>query len=248
VRHRSKIIVATAYDSIAVMLGHYETVDVNGQAMRMFVDGGRDRPGVVVMVHGPGLDGFIEAQVKSLAEAGFFVAAPDVFHRQTDPTLDTKTRVARLRDPEIVEDGRAAAAHLRERTLAPIGVIGFCMGGRNTYLLAGGCPELWSAAVVFYGGDIMVGWGEEGTPLDRTLAITCPILGIFGNDDTNPSQADVQQIDAELTRHGKPHTFHAYAGAGHAFLNFTNPERHRPEQAADAWEKTLAFLRDRLSA
>lgn len=230
------------------MKAHYETVDVNGQAMRMFVDGERDRPGVVVMVHGPGLDGFIEAQVTSLAEAGFFVAAPDVFHRQTDLNVDTKTRVGRLRDPEIIEDGRAAAAHLRDRTLEPIAVIGFCMGGRNAYLLAGGCPELWSAAVVFYGGDIMVGWGEEATPLDRTLAITCPILGIFGNDDTNPSQADVDRIDAELTRLGKRHTFHSYPGAGHAFLNFTDPELHRPEQAADAWQKTLAFLRHPISA
>ncbi|MBA3462368.1 MAG: dienelactone hydrolase family protein [Deltaproteobacteria bacterium] len=230
------------------MKGHYETADVNGKAMRMFVDGERDRPGVVVMVHEPGLDGFIEAQVTALAEAGYFVAAPDVFHRQTDPTLDTKTRIDRLRDQEITEDGRAAVAHLRERTQAPIAVIGFCMGGRNAYHLAGACPELWSGAVVFYGGDIMTGWGAEATPLDRTLAITCPVLGIFGNDDTNPSQADVARIDAELTRLGKPHTFHSYAGAGHSFLNFTNPELHRPEQAADAWQKMLEFLRHPFSA
>ena len=49
-------------------------------------------------------------------------------------------------------------------------------------------------------------------------------------------------IAAKLTRHDKPHEFHTYAGAGHAFLNFTNAERHRPEQAGDAWSKVLAFL------
>ena len=52
----------------------------------------------------------------------------------------------------------------------------------------------------------------------------------------------MKKIDAELTKHGKPHEFHIYPGAGHAFLNFTSAERHRPQQAADAWPKMLAFL------
>ena len=61
-------------------------------------------------------------------------------------------------------------------------------------------------------------------------------------DDTNPSPDDVKKIDAEMTKHGKPHEFHSYEGAGHAFLNFMNAERHRPKQGADAWEKMLGFL------
>jgi acetyl esterase/lipase len=57
-----------------------------------------------------------------------------------------------------------------------------------------------------------------------------------------PVPGDVQAIDAELTSHGKLHEFHIYDGAGHAFLSFTNPQRHRPQRAADAWPKMLAFL------
>jgi carboxymethylenebutenolidase len=68
------------------------------------------------------------------------------------------------------------------------------------------------------------------------------MIGFFGLDDTNPSPADVDTIDAELSRHGKTHEFHRYEGAGHAFLNFTNADRYRPSQAKDAWEKMLAFL------
>jgi carboxymethylenebutenolidase len=68
------------------------------------------------------------------------------------------------------------------------------------------------------------------------------VIGFFGRDDTNPSPADVDRIDAELTRHGKPHEFHRYDGAGHAFLNFANAERYRPDQAKDAWAKMLDFL------
>ena len=77
---------------------------------------------------------------------------------------------------------------------------------------------------------------------DRTRDIACPVIGFFGRDDTNPSPADVDRIDAELTRHGKPHEFHRYDGAGHAFLNFANAERYRPDQAKDAWAKMLDFL------
>jgi carboxymethylenebutenolidase len=68
------------------------------------------------------------------------------------------------------------------------------------------------------------------------------MIGFFGLDDTNPSPDDVKKIDAELTAHGKPHQFHSYAGAGHAFLNFMNAERHRPQQGADAWGKMIEFL------
>jgi len=72
--------------------------------------------------------------------------------------------------------------------------------------------------------------------------IAAPVIGLFGEDDSDPSPADVDALDAELTRLRKPHDFHRYAGAGHAFLNFTNPARHRPAQAADAWQKMIAFL------
>ena len=118
------------------------------------------------------------------------------------------------------------------------------MGGRITYLLAGARPAAWRAAGVFYGGNIMKPW-EEGpapSPFDLTAQIACPVVGFFGADDTNPSPDDVKKIDAELTKHGKPHEFHMYEGAGHAFLNFMNAERHRPKQAAEAWPKMLAFL------
>lgn len=219
-------------------------IDVNGQAMRLGVgipDGAR--AGIVVMVHGPGLDEFIQAQVDDLARHGYAAAAPDVFHRQPDDGADTMARVARLLDREIVEDVDATVAYLRrEAGVQALAVLGFCMGGRNTYLVTGARPAYWRCAGVFYGGNIMKAWGDGPSPFERTAQIACPVLGLFGADDTNPSPADVAALDAELTRQGKPHEFHSYDGAGHAFLNFTNPERHRPAQATDAWSKMLAFL------
>jgi carboxymethylenebutenolidase len=222
-----------------------ETISVAGEQMRVAVGlpAGERGPGVVVMIHGPGLDLFVETQVDELAKAGFVAVSPDVFHRQPDDGADTMTRVGRLRDSELLDDIDAAVAHLATLTGGPFGVLGFCMGGRNTYLAAGARPQFWKAAGVFYGGNITKPWGEGPSPLQRTAQIACPMIGLFGVDDTNPALADVAAIDAELTRLGKPHEFHVYPGAGHAFLNFTNPERHRPAQAADAWYRLLAFLR-----
>ena len=112
-------------------------------------------------MHGPGLDHFIETQVRALAAHGFLAASPDVFHRQPDDGAETMTKIGRLRDDEIIADARAAAAYLRERTSAKLAVIGFCMGGRNTYLLAGAAPELWSAAGVFLRRQHQEGLGRD---------------------------------------------------------------------------------------
>lgn len=209
--------------------------------MRVYI-AGAGSVGVVAMIHGPGLDRFMQAQVDALAKHGFLAASPDLFHRQPDDGADTMARVARLRDDEIIEDVDATVAHLRARGAAKLAILGFCMGGRNTYLLAGARPAVWAAAGVFYGGNIMKPWGGDVSPFDRTAQIACPLIGFFGRDDTNPSPADVARIEAELAAHGKSFEFHMYDGAGHAFLNFTNPDRHRPQQAADAWAKLLAFL------
>jgi len=119
------------------------------------------------------------------------------------------------------------------------------MGGRVAFMMAARNPEL-KAAVVFYGGNIMVPWGEGPAPFEQTGAIGGPVLGLFGNDDGNPSPADVAKIDAELTRLGKPHQFHGYAGAGHAFMSEGRPS-YRAEAAADAWEKCVAWFRRHLA-
>jgi len=130
----------------------FDTIDVDGHPMRVQVavpPGGGQRPGALVMIHGPGLDGFIEHQVEDLARHGYVAAAPDLYHRQPDDGSDTMTRVGRLLDREILADADAAVAHLTglsDASVGPLAVLGFCMGGRNTYLLAGARPRLWAAA------------------------------------------------------------------------------------------------------
>ena len=79
------------------------------------------------------------------------------------------------------------------------------------------------------------------SPLEYTSTLTCPILGIFGNEDKNPTPEQVDQHEAELKKHGKNYEFHRYDGAGHGFFYYHVPA-YRPAQAVDGWQKVFAFL------
>lgn len=233
-------------------MSHWEHVEVEGPSMRLFVDAppaARAFAAVIVIQHGPGVDKFIEDRVENLAQHGYLAVAPDLYHRQPEDG-DMMTRIGRLRDPEVVRDVNATVSYLRrlkDTQLGDIGIIGFCMGGRVTYLMAGSNP-VFKAAGVFYGGNIKKAWGEGPPPFGLTPYIRCPIAGFFGMDDTNPSPSDVEKISAQLKKYGKLHEFHIYPAAGHAFLNFLNPTTFREEPAKDVWEKLLEFLRKHLSA
>jgi carboxymethylenebutenolidase len=175
---------------------------------------------------------------------GSFAIAPDLYHREDpDNSDDPLTRMSRLRDRNIVSDVKAAldhAAGLAEVDATAIGITGFCMGGRVTYLMCAS-DDRFKAGVVFYGGNIMVPWGQSPAPFDLSDAISAPLLGLFGEDDPNPNPADVAKIDAELTRLGKEHEFHSYAGAGHAFMNEDRPS-YREEAAKDAWSHCIGWF------
>ena len=97
------------------------------------------------------------------------------------------------------------------------------------------------AGVMFYGGNTMTAMGDGPSPFDRTREISCPIQGHFGMEDQNPSPEDMRKLDAELTRWGKIHEFHSYAGAAHAFAN-SGSKNYRPHAAALSWPKATEFF------
>ena len=102
-------------------------------------------------------------------------------------------------------------------------------------------PDI-KAAAVFYGGRILQPLGGDGpSPLEQTANISSPVLGLFGEDDQNPTPADVATIDAELSKYGKEHEFHMYPGCGHGF-HCNARDSYRPESARDAWGKTIAWF------
>ncbi len=200
-------------------------------------------------------DTFTLKAAERLAEAGFLVAAPFIFHWwPKDGEMLDKARASR--DDWTVADLEATWNLLATNPSVDsgrIGIIGHCWGGRVAWL---GAAHLDVAAcAVFYGGRIKLALtgGKQQTedhefPTAISLAnqIHCPMIGFFGNDDENPSPADVQDYSNALSSAGVSHTFHQYDGAGHAFQNFPNPERYREAQSEDAWRKVLDFFQKTL--
>jgi carboxymethylenebutenolidase len=227
-----------------------EKLEVDGHQMDMYASvpsGSGPFPAVVIAFHVGGVDDFDRAMADRLAEEGYVAVVPDMFHRLSEevmagPRLD---RLGHLSDPQIIADVNAAMGFLQGHTSVDsdrIGITGFCMGGRVTWLLAAANPA-FKAAVPYYGGNIMVPWGDaEQSPFELSSGIKCPVMFHFGAEDPNPSPDDQVKLDAELTRLGVPHEFYSYPGAGHAFMDFTNPERYHKEAADASWPRTLEFF------
>ena len=115
------------------MTVRWETIQVEGKTMRIYL-GVPDRPGphpgIIVAQHAGGVDAQIQDAVHRLHREGCVAAAPELFHRQA-PDVDPAKRSGLLRDDEIIADLNATIAHLKtlRMTIAPLGVVGFCMGG-----------------------------------------------------------------------------------------------------------------------
>ena len=125
-----------------------------------------------------------------------------------------------------------------------VGVIGYCSGGRQSFLAA--CSLPLDAAVDCYGA-FVTGAPPEGMPLKvgpikhLTKDLSCPLLGLFGADDQYPSPDQVNELEEELKAQGKTYEFHIYDGAGHAFFS-VNRTAYRPEAAVDGWQKIFTWF------
>ena len=235
------------------MASLWQNIRVDNSDMPLYVStpaSGGPVPGIVV-VHGQsGLESFIKDTTHMFAQLGYAAVAPNLYHRDgPDCKDDNPTRKARLRDPSIIRDIEGAIGFLKNHKQVDGGklaIVGFCMGGRLVYLMSAASKDL-KAGVMFYGSGTMVPFGEGPSPFDRTSEISCPIQGHFGADDQNPSPADMRKLDAELTKIGKAHEFHSYAGAAHAFVN-TGSSNYRPRAAAQSWPKAMDFFSRHLVA
>ncbi|MBM4298427.1 MAG: dienelactone hydrolase family protein [Deltaproteobacteria bacterium] len=234
------------------MASSWEKITVDNSDMRAYVavpETSQKVPGIVVVQGQTGVGDFVEFS-RMVAAEGFVAAAPDLYHRDPpDCKDDPPTRRMRLTDRTVVADINATVDYLKSHAgvdARRIGIVGFCMGGRTVYLMAAVNADI-KAGVMYYGGDTFSPWGDGPSPFERTAQIHCPILGHFGADDKNPSPDDMRRLDAEMTRLGKPHEFHSYANAAHAFANFGSGA-FREHAAKASWPRTFDFFREQLQA
>jgi carboxymethylenebutenolidase len=233
------------------------TVSITGhggdaiEAYLALPEGGSATGGSVVVIHHmPGYDASTKEMTRKFAANGYAALMPNLYSRDA-PGASPDDAAAAVRakggvpDERLVGDVGGAAEYLRglPGSNGKAGVIGHCSGGRQSFLAA--CSLQLDAAVDCYGAFVVKPPGE-GMPLKVTPIVglakdlSCPLLGLFGADDKFPDPAETAELSRALDEAGKPHQFHTYDGAGHAFFDVSKPA-YRPDAAVDGWQKIFDF-------
>ncbi|HYG99827.1 MAG TPA: dienelactone hydrolase family protein [Terriglobales bacterium] len=194
-------------------------------------------PALIVIHEWWGLDNWIKEQASKLADQGYVTLAVDLYRGKTASTRDEAHELSRgLPEDRAKRDLHAAFAYLKSRKdVDPkrIGSIGWCMGGGHSLSLALMEPTL-AASVIKY--------GHLATDEDQLKKVNAAVLGVFGGQDRGIPVEDVKRFEQQMKQLGKKVEVVIYPQAGHAFENPNNKTGYRPQDAEDAWKKTIEFL------
>jgi carboxymethylenebutenolidase len=200
------------------------------------------RVGVVVLPDVRGLYRFYEEVALRLAERGYSAVAFDYFGRtagveKRDDDFDYMAHVRQTTAEQVQADVAAAVAHLRP-TCDAIFTLGFCFGGRHSWLAAAAGHGL-VGAIGFYGRP---GEGSDGSPgpMQRAGELEAPILALMGGADEGIPPEAVADFEAALAQAGVGYEVVTYPGAPHSF--FDRKYEEFASESEDAWQRVLAFL------
>ena len=203
-------------------------------------DGAGKWPGLVIIQEWWGLKAHMFDMAQRFAEQGYVTIVPDLYYGKVAGIAEEAGVLRRsLNNDRLVREISAAARHLKAHPscTGKVGAIGYCAGGEFVFLTAVGSKDL-DAAAVYY--------GMHPEPIERLNALSCPLLGIYGEEDVRITVPAREQVQPRLKQLGKTFEMYFYPGAGHAFSNDMRPAIYRPEAAKDAWQKTLAFFKQHL--
>jgi carboxymethylenebutenolidase len=216
--------------------------------------GGSSGGAVIVIQEAFGVNHHIQDVADRFAEAGFHAVAPEMFHRAGAGAVapyDDFSKVMPLfegtSDPAVLTDVDATLGLLHDRGFADtsIGIVGFCWGGRVTFLVAARRPL--GAGVGFYGGGIVTGRFPQFPPLvSESASLQTPWLGLFGDQDTSIPVEDVTALTTALESAQVDHEVVRYPDAGHGFHCEARPDHYDEEAARDGWGRAIAWLRSHL--
>jgi carboxymethylenebutenolidase len=204
--------------------------------------------GVVVIHHMPGYDDATKEIARRFAFHGYNAIMPNLYWREapgasSDDAAATVRAQGGVPDERLVGEVAGALSYLKglSNSNGKVGTIGYCSGGRQSFLAA--VSLQLDAAVDCYGA-FVVGEPPAGSTMvpivDRTPDLSCPLLGLFGEEDKYPSPEHVAELKAALDKAGKTYEFHSYPNTGHSFFSVNRPA-YRVEAANDGWEKIFAF-------
>ena len=201
--------------------------------------------GIAILPDVRGLYRFYEELALRFAERGFTAVAFDYFGRtagaaRRDDDFEHMEHVRRTTAENVQADLAAVVSHLRQ-TCSVVFTVGFCFGGRHSWLAAAG-PHRLAGAIGFYGRP---GPGQDGSPgpTQRAAEFQAPILGLMGGADPGIPPEDIRAFEEALDAADVEHELVAYPGAPHSF--FDRKQEEFAEASADAWDRVLAFIRKR---
>ena len=213
-------------------------------------------PGMVIIHHMPGWDEWYREATRKFAHYGYVALSPNLYFRAGHGSPEDVTAKVRaeggVADEQVMGDLEGAMKYIKSQAYSSgkVGVFGTCSGGRQAFL-AGCRLDGFDAVVDCWGGRVVMA-PEDLTdkypvsPIEYTADLSCPIIGIFGNDDHSPTAAQVNRHEEELKKFDKDYEFHRYDDAGHGFFYHHRPN-YRQAQAVDGWQKIWAFLEKHLS-
>jgi carboxymethylenebutenolidase len=197
-------------------------------------------PALVLIQEYWGINAHVKSLVDRLAEDGFLVVAPDLYHGKiAKDAAEAGKLMTELDTGAAVQEIGATVAYLEEhpRGNGKVGVIGFCLGGALTFASACHLPGL-GAVVPFYGVP----------PADKVdySKVTAPILAHFAKNDAWASVDKAEAIKKQVEAAGGSMQLEVY-DAGHAFVNDTRPEAYDEKSAKLAWQRSVDFLKKHLA-
>lgn len=231
---------------MAVIRTSQVNLQVNGNGAYAYVaqpDDDATHPGVVLIQEWWGVEPHVCGLAQKLAAEGFVVAVPDLYHGRIATEPDDAMKMVMLLRQNIERASTEIIGALQTlKSMSDVepkklGLIGFCVGGTLTYIVAARSGDL-GAVVPFYAG------GYDPTPQD-VAGVSAPVLAIYGRYDQGIPLTQVEKIERLYRDAGKDITVRLY-DAGHAFLN---PDHGAgdPQAAADAWPRAVHFLREHLA-
>ena len=204
-------------------------------------------PGVMVIQEWWGLVPQIKRVCDSLAEAGFVALAPDLYrgelaqHDEMDKASHLMTSLDQQRAATDMSGAITALLDLDCVTSNAVGVVGYCMGGMLSLVIAANEGDRVGCVAPFYGAPL-----GDGAP--DWSGLTAKVVGHFAEKDDFFPPADVKDLEQQLKEMGKEVTMTVHPGTGHAFTNEDNPLGTYDEKlSASTWQTTVEFFKSSLS-
>jgi carboxymethylenebutenolidase len=206
-------------------------------------------PAVIVIMEAFGLNDYIKSVCDRLAKAGYAALAPDFYHGALYPYTDIKGAIAKLKtikdDVAMAELGKGVAflSSQREIKKGGVGVMGFCMGGRLSFLANAAHADHVKAAISFYGGGIAAMPDPLGRAnlLDQVNKINAPMMLMYGAEDQSIPVEEHQRIALALSQAKKRYSLNVFPKAKHGFFS-DRRDSYNADASAEAWAMTLSFF------